>query len=95
MIESSHEMAVTMKTTSRLSRMLQRLDIDVTRGLDLNMPLVARAAIICGTCTKSDECEIWLRSGKQDHGYRKFCPNAARLDCMPRSSSIFRADRVA
>ena len=83
------------ENTSRLTRMLRRLNIDVVRGFDLNMPLIAQAAMVCETCPRSDRCETWLRAGIQDHGYRAFCPNAARLDCLPRSASIICADRVA
>ncbi len=75
-------MAVTMKTTRRLSGMLRRLKIDITRSFDLNIPFVSRAAMVCETCQRPGECESWLRRGKQDHGYRAFCPNAARLDCL-------------
>lgn len=84
-----------MNTTSRLPRMLRRLNIDVTSGLDITMPLVSRAAEVCETCPKTGECEIWLRGGKRDSGYRTFCPNAGRLDCLPRSTAIYRADGVA
>ena len=84
-----------MKTSSRLSRMMQRLNIDATRGLDLNMPIISRAAVVCDTCLNPDECESWLSGGKQERGYRKFCPNAIRLDCLPRRSTIFRTGGVA
>ena len=84
-----------MKHTSRLTRMLRRLNIDAVRSFDLNMPLIAQAAMICDTCPRSDRCETWLRAGIQDHGYRSFCPNAARLDCLPRSATVIRTDRVA
>lgn len=84
-----------MKSTSRLTRMLQRLKIDASRGLDINMPLFSRAAIVCETCPRTDECEIWLHRGKPDDGYRAFCPNAVRFDCLPRCSSVFRAVRLA
>ena len=83
------------ENTSRLSRKLRRLNIAVVRGFDLNMPLIAPAAMVCETCPRSDRCETWLRAGIQDHGYRAFWPNAARLDCLPRSASVIRSDRVA
>ena len=79
------------ENTSRLSRKLRRLNIDVVRGFDLNMPLISQAAMVCETCPRSDR----FRAGIQDHGYRSFCPNAARLDCLPRGASVIRADRVA
>ena len=84
-----------MKTTSRLTGMLRRLNIDVTHCLDLNLPLVSRAAVVCETCQSADECETWLRRAKQDHGDRAFCPNTALLDCLPRSAAITQGDRVA
>ena len=83
------------ENTSRLTRMLRRLNIDAVRSFDLNMPLIASAAIVCETCPRSEGCETWLRAGIQDHGYRSFCPNAARLDCLPRSATVIRTDRVA
>lgn len=84
-----------MKPTIRLRRMLKRLNVDYSNYFDLNMRLISQAAAICQTCPRPAECEVWLRSGKQDQGYRAFCPNAARLDCLMLRTASNPDDRVA
>ncbi len=84
-----------MKIIDRLSRMLRRLNVDVAHGFDMNMQIISNAAVICETCPRTDACDIWLNSGKQDGGYRSFCPNAAPLDCLPRSETVPSSDKVA
>ena len=65
-----------MKTSSRLSRMMQRLNIDANRGLDLNMPIISRAAVVCETCLNPEECASGLYGGKHGRGTRQLYPNA-------------------
>ena len=84
-----------MRTVNRLARMLRRLHIDVASGFDMNMAIISKAVILCETCSRTDACDIWLDSGKQDGGYRAICPNAAPLDCLPRSEIDRLTDKVA
>jgi uncharacterized protein YjiS (DUF1127 family) len=41
----------------------------------------------CATCNRQKDCSDWLGKGTQDGGYRRFCPNAAILDNLPRAGT--------
>lgn len=59
--------------------------------LGLALPQTARAGMqlaeidrSCKACGDWRECTEWLDSGTDPEAYRKFCPNAARLDEIAR-----------
>ena len=74
-------------TETHLAAMLRRLNIDVRQNFDLTMPVLARAAGVCGRCPHKGRCRAWLDGGCRG-GYRAFCPNVAWLDILPRGSVV-------
>lgn len=62
--------------------MLRQMELDMAEvsriGLGTRMQSIART---CMLCRHSDECAEWLQSAAADAtGYRRFCPNAKKLD---------------
>ena len=79
-------------TETCLAAMLRRLDIDVGQNFDLNMPVIERAAEVCGRCSHKARCRDWLDRGLRG-GYRSFCPNVIWLDLLPRRTTVRRDQR--
>lgn len=74
-------------TETRLAAMLRRLDIDIRQNFDLNMPVLGRAAEVCGRCPHEGRCRDWLDRGPRG-GYRTFCPNVIWFDLLPRRTAV-------
>ena len=73
-------------TETRLTAMMRRLNIDIRQNLDLNMPVIERAAAGCSRCPHKSRCRDWLDCGSRD-GYRTFCPNVIWFDLLPRRNA--------
>ena len=74
-------------TETRLAAMVRRLNIDIRHSFDLNMPVLAHAAAICGRCPHKRRCRDWLDRGPRG-GYRTFCPNVIWFDLLPRRPAV-------
>ena len=74
-------------TETRLAAMLRRLDIDIRQNFDLNMPVLARAAEVCGRCPNKGRCRDWL-DRRPRGGYRAFCANVIWFDLLPRRTAV-------
>lgn len=67
-----------------LGCMLQKLDVlpeATVRRPDIYYALLRS----CRTCPNVAECERWIAAGSPSCAYRRFCPNAALIDTLPRS----------
>jgi len=70
-----------------LQSMLRRLDLD--RRMALMAPqLVRNIERRCATCGNQKECQDWMDKGSPGDTYRRFCPNAATFDSLPRASRM-------
>jgi hypothetical protein len=59
----------------RFAEMLRRLGIRRRPGNAVRLTMLGAR---CATCTRVNECEAWLASGKTT-GYCAFCPNARAI----------------
>jgi hypothetical protein len=71
-----------------MGAMLRQLDIDLYRScreaLGTTMQNFVRN---CSRCRRTEACEKWLAAPDTPEGYRGFCPNADKLDRLPRRTS--------
>ena len=69
--------------TALMGAMIRRLEIDVAGACFVGKArAVETMARTCALCGNADRCRAWLTSNEAagDAGYRRFCPNARRLD---------------
>ncbi|HEX6979513.1 MAG TPA: DUF6455 family protein [Alphaproteobacteria bacterium] len=79
------ELAFFERRANLMRAMLRQLDIDVAQACAQALGTVMqRFARTCALCRNVDACERWLAAPEDPTGYRRFCPNADRLDRLPR-----------